>query len=98
MLMQAHHPELCAVRFGARKVNGTDVPLMVDGAGKFGTWFLKGWLKTSLTLKVLLLGYDVMFMDIDMVVFQNPLHAIKASTDVAVTVDCQEDYHPRTAR
>ena len=49
---------------------------MYDEENGLGSWHHKGWMKTSLTLKTLLLGYDVIFMYIDMLAFHDPFKAI----------------------
>ena len=96
--MQVHHHALCVKQFGSAVVNGTYVPVLLDERGAYGSWYIKGWMKTSATFKAILLGYDCMFLDIDMVALKNPLMAIQPFVDVAVTVDCQEEYEPRTSK
>lgn len=93
-----HQSALCVNTFGDHIANGIHIPVLADNNGVFSSWYLKGWMKTSITLKALILGYNCMFMDIDMVIFKDPLLFLQPTTDVAVTVDCWEGYHPRSAK
>ncbi len=96
--MQLHNNALCVNDFGKTNVNGTEIPLLQDDNGGYSGWLLKGWLKVAVTMKILLLNHDVMFMDIDMVAIKSPLQVLDTSVDVAATVDCHDYYEPRTAR
>ena len=99
-----HKVELCVDRFGIEEEDDTQKHMTDEltssdeehggqNLDDYQTFLHIGWMRPALTLKTLLLGYDILFLDVDQIVFKHPFSGIWPETTIAATLE-GDDYTP----